>query len=73
MPTRSATVVIARSRWYANDDGDLEGEIEMHMKVGTVGGSLETNPTVRLSHRLLANPDAAGYDAIAFEVAGESA
>ena len=29
------------------------------MKVGTVGGSLETNPTVRLSHRLLGNPDAA--------------
>ena len=49
----------ALSRWYANDDGDLEGEIEMPMKVGTVGGSLETNPTVRLNHRLLGNPDAA--------------
>lgn len=49
----------ALTRWFANDDGDLEGRIEMPMKVGTVGGSLETNPTVRLSHRLLGNPNAA--------------
>ena len=49
----------ALTRWFANDDGDLEGHIEMPMKVGTVGGSLETNPTVRLSHRLLGNPNAA--------------
>ena len=54
----------ALTRWYANDNGDLEGEIEMPMKVGTVGGSLETNPTVRLSHRLLGNPDAAGLAGI---------
>ena len=52
------------TRWFANDDGDLEGEIEMPMKVGTVGGSLETNPTVRLNHRLLGNPDAARLAAI---------
>ncbi len=49
----------ALTRWFANDDGDLEGHIEMPVKVGTVGGSLETNPTVRLSHRLLGNPNAA--------------
>ena len=54
----------ALTRWFANDDGDLEGEIEMPMKVGTVGGSLETNPTVRLNHRLLCNPDAARLAAI---------
>ena len=54
----------ALTRWFANDDGDLEGEIEMPMKVGTVGGSLETNPTVRLNHRLLGNPDAARLAAI---------
>jgi hydroxymethylglutaryl-CoA reductase len=29
------------------------------MKVGTVGGSLETNPTVRINHRLLGSPNAA--------------
>ena len=48
----------ALTRWFANARGDLEGEIEMPIKVGTVGGSLETNPTVRLNHRLLGNPDA---------------
>ena len=54
----------ALTRWFANDDGDLEGEIEMPMKVGTVGGSLETNPTVRLNHRLLGEPDAAELAAV---------
>ena len=48
----------ALTRWYATDNGDLKGEIEMPMKVGTVGGSLETNPSVALTHRLLGNPDA---------------
>ena len=38
--------------------GDLVGEIEMPMKVGTVGGSLETNPSVRINHRLLGSPNA---------------
>ena len=49
----------ALTRWFADDGGDLAGELEMPMKVGTVGGSLECNPTVRLSHRLLGNPCAA--------------
>ena len=49
----------ALTRWYQNDEGDLVGEIEMPMKVGTVGGSLETNPTVRINHRLLGSPNAA--------------
>lgn len=47
------------TRWYVNAKGDLKGEIEMPMKVGTVGASLETNPTVRLNHRLLGDPNAA--------------
>ena len=54
----------ALTRWFANEDGDLEGHLEMPMKVGTVGGSLETNPTVRLSHRLLGNPTAAELAAV---------
>ncbi len=54
----------ALTRWFANDDGDLEGQLEMPMKVGTVGGSLETNPTVRLSHRLLDNPSAGELAAV---------
>lgn len=48
----------ALTRWYANNEGDLTGEIEIPIKVGTVGGSLETNPSVRLNHRLLGNPNA---------------
>lgn len=46
------------TRWYKNNHGDLVGEIEIPMKVGTVGGSLESNPTVRINHRLLGSPDA---------------
>ncbi len=46
------------TKWYQNENGDLVGEIEIPMKVGTVGGSLETNPSVRINHRLLGSPDA---------------
>ncbi len=46
------------TRWYANEQGDLCGEIKIPMKVGTVGGSLETNPSVRINHRLLGTPSA---------------
>ena len=46
------------TRWRSDDSGNLLGEIEMPMKVGTVGASLETNPTVRLNHRLLGSPNA---------------
>ena len=48
----------ALTRWYRHDSGDLAGEIEIPMKVGTVGGSLETNPSVRINHRLLGSPNA---------------
>lgn len=48
----------ALTRWYRHESGDLAGEIEIPMKVGTVGGSLETNPSVRINHRLLGSPDA---------------
>ena len=52
------------TRWHQTEAGDLAGEIEMPMKVGTVGGSLETNPTVRLNHRLLGSPNAAELAAV---------
>jgi hydroxymethylglutaryl-CoA reductase len=48
----------ALTRWYKGKDGDLVGEIDIPMKVGTVGGSLETNPSVRINHRLLGSPNA---------------
>ncbi len=41
------------TRWYKGDNGELVGEIEIPMKVGTVGGPLQSNPTVALNHRLL--------------------
>ena len=54
----------ALTRWYKDDKGDLIGEIEIPMKVGTVGGSLETNPSVRINHRLLGSPNAPELAAI---------
>lgn len=41
------------SRWYTNPAGDLVGELEIPLKIGTVGGPLESNPTVALNLRLL--------------------
>jgi hydroxymethylglutaryl-CoA reductase len=41
------------TRWYKNENGDLVGSIEMPMKVGTVGGPLQSNPTVAVNHLLL--------------------
>lgn len=41
------------TRFAADEAGNLTGEIEMPMKVGIVGGSLESNPTVALNLRLL--------------------
>ncbi|HEX7341744.1 MAG TPA: hydroxymethylglutaryl-CoA reductase, degradative [Rhodanobacteraceae bacterium] len=41
------------TRWYKNENGDLVGSIEMPMKVGTVGGNLQSNPTVGINHHLL--------------------
>lgn len=41
------------SRWYANDEGDLVGTIEIPLKVGTTGGSLQANETTMISYRML--------------------
>ena len=41
------------SRWFSNEAGDLVGEIEMPLKVGTRGASLQTNPSVRINHQIL--------------------
>lgn len=43
----------ALTRWSKNDNGDLVGSIEMPMKVGIVGGPLQSNPTVAINHHLL--------------------
>ncbi|MDP6616425.1 MAG: hydroxymethylglutaryl-CoA reductase, degradative, partial [Gammaproteobacteria bacterium] len=43
----------AMSRWWQDDEGNLCGELELPMKVGTVGGPLESNPSVAVNLRLL--------------------
>ncbi|HVS02848.1 MAG TPA: hydroxymethylglutaryl-CoA reductase, degradative [Thermoanaerobaculia bacterium] len=43
----------ALTHWRRNDDGDLEGTIDIPLKVGVVGGPLQSNPTVALHLRLL--------------------
>ena len=40
------------TRWYKDDDGNLVGELEIPIKVGTVGGPLQSNPSVALNLRL---------------------
>ncbi|MBC7794388.1 MAG: hydroxymethylglutaryl-CoA reductase, degradative [Clostridia bacterium] len=41
------------TNWYRNEAGDLVGELDIPMKVGTVGGSLESNPAVKIGRRIL--------------------
>jgi len=41
------------SRFFQNNNGDLVGELEIPIKVGTVGGPLQSNPTVAVNLRLL--------------------
>ncbi len=41
------------TRWSRGADGALEGRIEIPLKVGTVGGPLESNPTVAMNLRML--------------------
>jgi hydroxymethylglutaryl-CoA reductase len=41
------------SQWWRDDEGNLRGRIELPMKVGIVGGPLESNPGVAMNLRLL--------------------
>ncbi|MBT8135925.1 MAG: hydroxymethylglutaryl-CoA reductase, degradative [Gammaproteobacteria bacterium] len=41
------------SRWSRGEDGALLGQIEIPLKVGIVGGPLESNPTVAMNMRML--------------------
>lgn len=41
------------SRWWSDAEGNLRGSIELPMKVGIVGGPLESNPGVAMNLRLL--------------------
>ncbi len=41
------------SQWWADGHGNLRGRLELPMKVGIVGGPLESNPGVAMNLRLL--------------------
>ena len=41
------------TEWWKDDAGNLRGRIELPMKVGIVGGPLESNPGVAMNLRLL--------------------
>jgi hydroxymethylglutaryl-CoA reductase len=41
------------TQWTRGEDGSLEGELEIPIKVGIVGGALQSNPTAAMNIRLL--------------------
>ena len=43
----------ALSKWSIDNKGNLVGKIELPIKVGTVGGPMESNPAVALNLRIL--------------------
>lgn len=43
----------ALTRWHVTNKGDLRGEIEIPLKVGTQGGSLGANASAAISRRML--------------------
>ncbi len=47
------------TRWYANAAGDLVGELDIPLKIGTVGGQVESNQAVKIAHRVLGIQSAA--------------
>ncbi len=42
----------ALTHWYKDKEGNLVGSMEIPIKVGTVGGPLESNPTVKTLQRI---------------------
>ncbi|MEO7147905.1 MAG: hydroxymethylglutaryl-CoA reductase, degradative [Terrimesophilobacter sp.] len=44
--------------WSADADGNLVGEIELPLKVGTVGGQVQSNPAIRIANSILGTPSA---------------
>lgn len=41
------------NRFYKDENGDLVGEIEVPLTVGTVGGSIRTNPIAKIALKIL--------------------
>ncbi len=47
------------TQWWKDAEGNLRGRLKMPIKVGVVGGNLQSNPMVALAHRILGTPSAA--------------
>jgi hydroxymethylglutaryl-CoA reductase len=43
----------ALTRWWRTEQGHLGGALELPLKVGTVGGQVQSNPTAQLALRIL--------------------
>ena len=41
------------TRWWKNNDGDLEGSIELPLAVGLVGGATKTHPVAKICVKIL--------------------
>ncbi len=41
------------THWYKNENGDLVGGIELPIKVGTVGGPLQSNPAAKTMNKII--------------------
>lgn len=41
------------SKWTKNENGDLEGSIELPMAVGLIGGAVKTHPIARIAMKIL--------------------
>lgn len=46
------------TRWKKDAAGNLVGEIELPLKVGTVGGQVQSNPVIRIAYNLLGTSSA---------------
>jgi len=41
------------TRWWADENGDLRGQLRLPMAVGTVGGATKVHPTARIAMQIL--------------------
>lgn len=46
------------TNWQVDEDGDLVGELEIPMAVGTVGGVTKLHPAAQIALKILGHPDA---------------
>ena len=44
---------ISLTNWYRDEAGNLVGQIELPLKVGIVGAPLQSNPKIKLVHKIL--------------------